>query len=107
MSNCNGEKAAFIGGRCTEIIDTLHTVGAVGQPINLAAFPLLAAQKSFSGSPFISPATTAAMFHFAARHRIEPTTEFFPTSKIGDAFEHLKRDKVRCRNVLENDLDSE
>jgi alcohol/geraniol dehydrogenase (NADP+) len=107
MSNCNGKKAAFIGGRRTDIADTLHTVGAVGQSISLAAFPLLAARKSLSGSPFVSPATTAAMFHFAARHRIEPTTEFFSTSKINDAFEYLKTDKVRCRIVLENDLDSE
>jgi len=82
----------------------LHTVGAVDEPISLAAFPLLAGQKSLSGSPLGSPATTAAMLDFAARHRIEPTTEFFPMSKVNDAFEHLKSGRARYRIVLENDL---
>jgi uncharacterized zinc-type alcohol dehydrogenase-like protein len=82
----------------------LHTVGAVSDPISLSAFSLLAGQKSLSGSPLGSPATTAAMLEFAARHNIEPITEFFPMSKVNDAFEHLKSGKARYRIVLENDL---
>ena len=82
----------------------LHTVGAVAEPISLAAFPLLAGQKSLSGSPLGSPATTAAMLDFCARHAIAPTTEFFPMSRVNDAIEHLKSGKARYRIVLENDL---
>jgi uncharacterized zinc-type alcohol dehydrogenase-like protein len=82
----------------------LHTVGAVAEPMSLAAFPLLTGQKSVSGSPLGSPATTETMLEFCARHGIEPTTEFFPMSKINDAFEHLKAGKARYRIVLENDL---
>jgi uncharacterized zinc-type alcohol dehydrogenase-like protein len=82
----------------------LHTVGAVAEPISLAAFPLIAGQKSLSGSPLGSPVTTATMLAFAARHGIAPTTEFFPMSKVNDALEHLKSGKARYRIVLENDL---
>lgn len=82
----------------------LHTVGAISEPVSLSAFPLIMAQRSFSGSPLGSPATTAKMLDFAARHDIEPTTELFPMSKINDAFEHLKSGKARYRIVLQNDL---
>jgi uncharacterized zinc-type alcohol dehydrogenase-like protein len=82
----------------------LHTVGAIAEPVSLAAFPLLVGQRSFSGSPLGSPATTVTMLEFAARHGIAPTTEFFPMSRINDAFEHLKAGKARYRIVLENDL---
>jgi uncharacterized zinc-type alcohol dehydrogenase-like protein len=82
----------------------LHTVGAVLEPVALAAFPMIAAQKSFSGSPLGSPATIDTMLEFAARHAIAPTTETFPMSKVNDAFEHLKSGKARYRIVLTNDL---
>ena len=82
----------------------LHTVGAVAEPISLAAFPLIVGQRSFSGSPLGSPVTTASMLDFAARHKIAPTTEHFPMSKINDAIERLKSGKARYRIVLENDL---
>jgi uncharacterized zinc-type alcohol dehydrogenase-like protein len=82
----------------------LHTVGAIAEPVSLAAFPLIVGQRSFSGSPLGSPATTAKMLDFAARHEIAPTTEFFPMSKINDAFEHLRSGKARYRIVLKNDL---
>jgi uncharacterized zinc-type alcohol dehydrogenase-like protein len=82
----------------------LHTVGAVAEPVSLGVFPLLIGQRSFSGSPLGSPVTTATMLDFAVRHNIAPTTEFFPMSKINDAFDHLKSGKARYRIVLENDL---
>lgn len=82
----------------------LHTVGAVAEPISLATFPLIAGQKSLSGSPLGSPATTATMLDFAARHGIAPTTEHFAMSKINDALEHLRSGKARYRIVLDNDL---
>jgi len=82
----------------------LHTVGAISEPVSLTAFPLIMGQRSFSGSPLGSPATTAKMLDFAARHEIEPTTEFFPMSKINDAFDRLKSGKARYRIVLQNDI---
>jgi alcohol/geraniol dehydrogenase (NADP+) len=83
---------------------TLHFVGAVSQPISVGAFSLIAGQKSISGSPLGSPATTRAMIEFCARHRIAPMIERFPMSKANEAFEHLAAGKARYRIVLENDL---
>lgn len=82
----------------------LHSVGAVGEPVSLAAFPMIVGQKSFSGSPLGSPATTAVMLDFCARHGIEPVTELYPMSRANDAMERLRSGKARYRVVLQNDL---
>lgn len=82
----------------------LHTVGIIGEPVSLAAFPLIAGQKSFSGSPLGSPSTTAKMLDFCARHEIAPVTESFKMSEVNEAFEHLEAGKARYRIVLTNDI---
>jgi alcohol/geraniol dehydrogenase (NADP+) len=82
----------------------LHTVGAVPEPIALAAFPLILGQKSLSGSPLGSPSTTDKMLQFSCRHGIAPTTEFFPLSKANEALDHLRAGNARFRIVLINDL---
>lgn len=81
----------------------LHTVGAVLEPMNIAAFPLIMAQRSVSGSPLGSPATTATMLDFCARHKVEPMVEYFPMSKVNDALERLRSGKARYRVVLTAD----
>lgn len=65
---------------------------------------MIVAQRSLSGSPLGSPATTADMLAFAARHGIAPVTETFPLSKVNEALDHLRAGKARYRIVLENDL---
>ncbi len=82
----------------------LHTVGAVPSPIPVPAFTLLTGQKSVSGSPMGSPATTAKMLEFCARHGIETVTEMYPMSRVNEAFAHLEEGKARYRIVLENDF---
>lgn len=82
----------------------LHFVGVVPEPIPVVAFSLIGTQKSVSGSPLGSPATTAKMLDFCTRHDIKPVIEKFPMSKINDAFEHLRAGKARYRIVLENDI---
>lgn len=82
----------------------LHIVGAVPEPIPVAAFPLIGAQRSVSGSPVGSPATTQSMLDFCARHGIRPMIERFPMSRANEALEHLEAGKARYRIVLENDL---
>lgn len=82
----------------------LHFVGAVGEPVAMPVFPMLVGQKSLSGSPLGSPATTAEMLEFAARHGVAPVTETFPMTKVNDALAHLRAGKARYRIVLENDL---
>jgi uncharacterized zinc-type alcohol dehydrogenase-like protein len=78
----------------------LHIVGAVPQPVSVDIFPMIISQKHISGSPLGSPATTAKMLEFAARHKIQPTIETFKFDQVNDAMEKLRNGKPRYRLVL-------
>ena len=78
----------------------LHTVGAIPEPVALEAFPLIMGQRSFSGSPLGSPATTALMLDFCARHGIAPIVEEFPLSEVNKAIDRLENGSPRYRVVL-------
>jgi len=80
----------------------LHFVGATLEPLDLGVFPLLVGQRSISGSPVGSPATIESMFEFARLHQIRPQVEFFPMSRINDAFDRLKSGNAKYRIVLSN-----
>lgn len=82
----------------------LHVVGAVLAPIPVAAFSLILAQRSVSGSPTASPVTIETMLDFAARHNVTPQTEHFPMSHINEAFARLESGKARYRIVLDADF---
>jgi alcohol/geraniol dehydrogenase (NADP+) len=82
----------------------LHIVGAVLEPIPLAAFSLITRQGSVSGSPTGSPVAIATMLDFASRHNVLPQTEHFPMSNINEAFARLKSGKARYRIVLDADF---
>jgi uncharacterized zinc-type alcohol dehydrogenase-like protein len=79
----------------------LHTVGAIPEPVALDAFPLIMGQRSFSGSPLGSPATTALMLEFCARHGIAPMVEEFPLSEVNKAIDRLENGSPRYRVVLQ------
>ncbi|MCB9850041.1 MAG: NAD(P)-dependent alcohol dehydrogenase [Phycisphaerales bacterium] len=81
----------------------LHILGATLEPLDLAAFPLIFAQRSVSGSPVGSPATIGRMLDFCARHQIAPTTEHYPMSKVNEALDHLRAGRARYRIVLDCD----
>ena len=80
----------------------LHFVGAVLEPVEVAAFSLIMARRSVSGSPLGSPATVALMLEFCARHQIAPVTETFAMSEVNAALDHLRAGKARHRIVLKN-----
>jgi uncharacterized zinc-type alcohol dehydrogenase-like protein len=82
----------------------LHVVGAVLEPIPVAAFSLIMQQRSLSGSPAGSPVAIETMLDFAARHNIAPQTEHFPMSQINEAFARLASGKARYRIVLDADF---
>jgi len=84
----------------------LHFVGVAPEAIPVHVFPFIGGQKSLSGSPLGSPATTADMLDFAARHKINAVTEMFPMSRVNEALAHLESGKARYRIVLQNDLGS-
>jgi uncharacterized zinc-type alcohol dehydrogenase-like protein len=93
-----------------EIIGTLapkgrlHVVGAVLEPIPVAAFSLIMQQRGISGSPNGPPALMATMLDFASRHNIAPQNEHFPMSNIKEAFARLESGKARYRIVLDADF---
>ena len=82
----------------------LHVVGAVPNPLPIAAFSLLVGQHTVSGSPSGPPATVVKMLDFCARHGVAPVVEEFPMSKANEALAHLEAGKARYRIVLKNDL---
>jgi uncharacterized zinc-type alcohol dehydrogenase-like protein len=82
----------------------LHVVGAVPEPILVAAFSLIFTQRSISGSPTGSPVAIETMLDFAARHNVAPQTEHFPMSRINEAFARLESGKARYRIVLDADF---
>jgi len=79
----------------------MHVVGAVLEPIPVAAFDLIAAERSISGSPTGAPVDIRTMLEFAARHGIAPQVEHFPLAKVNDAIAHLAAGKARFRIVLD------
>jgi uncharacterized zinc-type alcohol dehydrogenase-like protein len=81
----------------------LHIVGAVPEPIPVAAFDLIMTERSVSGSPNGAPLTSAVMMEFAARHKISPQTEHFPMAEVNDAIAHLVAGKARYRVVLDRE----
>ena len=81
----------------------LHIVGAVMEPLGIPIFPLLVGQKSISGSPTGSPAITAKMLEFAARHHIEPVVELYPLTQVNEAMGKLRHGKPSYRLVLVNE----
>jgi uncharacterized zinc-type alcohol dehydrogenase-like protein len=82
----------------------LHLVGVLPQAMELDAGPLIAGQRSVSGSPTGSRQDIDTMLEFAARHGIEPQTEHFPMSRINEALDHLRAGKARYRVVLDADF---
>jgi alcohol/geraniol dehydrogenase (NADP+) len=82
----------------------LHVVGAVLEPIPIAAFSLILQQRSISGSPTGSPVAIETMLDFSSRHNIAPQTEHFPMSSINEAFARLESGKARYGIVLDADF---
>lgn len=79
----------------------LHVLGAVLEPIPVAATSLMMSQRSVSSSPAGSPSDIAKMLDFAGRHGIHPTTEHFAFDRINEAIDHLRSNKARYRVVLD------
>ncbi len=78
----------------------LHTLGAVTDPLDISAFPLLFGEKSIGGSPTGDPVMIKKMLEFCVRHNIYPTVEMFDMEDVNKAMEHLHDGKARYRIVL-------
>ena len=80
----------------------LHLVGVAPNPITSHVFPLIAGQKSISGSPLGSPATISQMLEFATRHRIAPVIEIYIFDQVNEAMDKLRNGNPRYRLVLKH-----
>ena len=80
----------------------IHIIHGRGKDLAANQRILLFGQKSISSTPLGSPATTATMMDFAARHNIAPVVEHFPLSEVNEAIEHLRSGNARYRSVLDN-----
>jgi len=81
---------------------TMCVVGVPPSPMSLQAFPLIAGQKSISGSNTGSPRDLHEMLDVAARHGVKAITEQFAMAKANEAIAKVKKSKVRYRAVLAN-----
>ncbi|MDE2387669.1 MAG: NAD(P)-dependent alcohol dehydrogenase [Betaproteobacteria bacterium] len=80
----------------------LHFLGVTLDPLDVQVFPLIAGQRTISGSPTGSPASIAAMLQFAQRHRIAPIVEVFRMDQVNEALARLANGQAKYRIVLQN-----
>jgi len=99
--------ATISGGvNWAEYIDALRPhgqlviVGAPEAEVKASLATLIAAEKSIRGGRAGSPADTAKMLDFTARHGIKPMIETFPFKEVNAAVDRLRSGKARYRVVL-------
>jgi alcohol/geraniol dehydrogenase (NADP+) len=80
---------------------SLHQLGLCATPIPLRVFPFIKGNLSFRSSLTSTPANTALLLSFCARHGIKPLVEVLPMAEINMAIERLRRGDVRFRFVLQ------
>lgn len=64
-------------------------------------FPFVKGNLSFRSSLTSTPANTATLLAFCARHQIKPLVEVLPMAEINTAIARLKQGDVRYRFVLQ------
>lgn len=91
---------AYIATLCPK--GRLHFLGVPLETVDINVFPLIASQRSVSGSPVGSPAGIATMLRFAEQHKIEPVIEVFRFDQVNEALTRLTSGKAKYRVVLSN-----
>jgi alcohol dehydrogenase (NADP+) len=80
---------------------TLVLVGAPEDPLSVAAFSLIPARRSFSGSTIGGIPETQEMLDFCGKHNIVADIELIGVDQINDAYERLLKGDVRYRFVID------
>jgi uncharacterized zinc-type alcohol dehydrogenase-like protein len=76
-------------------------VGAPEKPAPVAAFNLIMARRSLSGSGIGGIPETQEMLDFCGKHGITADIELIPIQKINEAYERLLRSDVKYRFVID------
>ena len=72
-------------------------VGAPEKPLAVAAFSLIGARRSLSGSPIGGIKETQEMLDFCGTHNITADVEVIPIQKINEAYERMLKSDVKYR----------
>ena len=80
---------------------TLVNVGAPSDPLEVPAFDLILAGRSWAGSAIGGIAATQEMLDFCAEHQILPETELISADRINEAYERVLASDVRYRFVID------
>lgn len=80
---------------------TLCVLGIPEHSLNVMGFPLVAGHKKVVGSNTGSRKSIEKMLAFAAKHRIVPTIERHPMTRVNEALQTVRDKSVRFRAVLE------
>ena len=70
-------------------------VGAPEKPLEVAAFSLIVARRSLSGSNIGGIAETQEMLDFCGEHNITADVEAIPIQKVNEAYERLLKSDVK------------
>ncbi|MBE8989110.1 NAD(P)-dependent alcohol dehydrogenase [Nostoc sp. LEGE 12450] len=76
-------------------------VGAPEKPLDVAAFSLIMARRSLSGSNIGGIPETQEMLDFCGKHNITADVEVIPIQKVNEAYERLLKSDVKYRFVID------
>jgi uncharacterized zinc-type alcohol dehydrogenase-like protein len=76
-------------------------VGAPENPLEVAAFSLIMARRSLSGSNIGGIAETQEMLDFCGEHNITADVEVIPIQKVNEAYERLLKSDVKYRFCID------
>ena len=79
----------------------LTLVGAPEKPLPVAAFGLIFARRSLSGSLIGGIAETQEMLDFCGEHNITADVEVIPIQQINEAYERMLKSDVKYRFVID------
>jgi len=80
---------------------TLVNVGAPSEPLEVPAFALIPARRSWAGSAIGGIRETQEMLDFCAEHGILPETELIGAEQINEAYDRVLKSDVRYRFVID------
>ncbi|MEG3956307.1 NAD(P)-dependent alcohol dehydrogenase [Microcoleus sp. herbarium2] len=76
-------------------------VGVPEKPLEVAAFSLIMARRSLSGSNIGGIAETQEMLDFCGEHNITADVEVIPIQKVNEAYERLLKSDVKYRFCID------
>jgi uncharacterized zinc-type alcohol dehydrogenase-like protein len=76
-------------------------VGAPENPLDVAAFSLIMARRSLSGSMIGGIPETQEMLDFCGKHNITADVEVIPIQKVNEAYERVLKSDVKYRFVID------